>query len=69
MSMVSQSSTVGSRLRTARARIHRATKTFRETTAEAVIKRATAHYHEHHCGPESIIPEIEAAIRRGMVEV
>lgn len=46
-----------------------ATKTSRETTAEAVIKRAAAHYHEHHCGPESIIPEIEAAIRRGMVEV
>lgn len=36
---------------------------------EAVIKRAAAHCHEHHCGPESIIPEIEAAIRRGMVEV
>lgn len=44
-----------------------ATKTFRETTAEAVIKRAAAHHHEHHGGPESIIPEIEA-IRRGMVE-
>jgi hypothetical protein len=44
-------------------------QTFRETTAEAVIKRAAAHHHEHHGGPESITPEIEEAIRGGMVEV
>lgn len=38
--------------------------TFRETTAEALIKRAAAHNHEHHGGPEEITPELEAAIRR-----
>jgi hypothetical protein len=43
--------------------------TFRETTAEAVIKRAAAHQHEHHGGPESVTPEIEAAIRRATAEV
>ena len=38
-------------------------QTFRETTAEALIKRAAAHNHEHHGGPEEITPELEAAVR------
>ena len=38
-------------------------ETFAEETAEAVIKRAAAHNHEHHGGPEAITPEIEAALR------
>ena len=44
-------------------------ETFREDTAEGLIKRAAAHDHEHHGGPESITPEIEAAISSGMREV
>jgi len=38
-------------------------ETFSEETAEAVIKRAAAHDHEHHGGPEAITPESEAASR------
>jgi hypothetical protein len=38
-------------------------ETFSEETAEAVIKRAAAHNHDHHGGPEAITPEIEAALR------
>jgi hypothetical protein len=44
-------------------------ETFREETAAALIKRAAAHNHLHHGGPESITPEIEEAIRGKMVEV
>ncbi len=44
-------------------------ETFREETAAAVIKRAAAHNHSHHGGPESITPEIEAAITQGIHEV
>lgn len=35
-----------------------------ETTAN-LITRAAAHNHSHHGGPESITPEIEAAISAG----
>jgi hypothetical protein len=38
-------------------------ETFREETVEAVLKRAAAHNHAHHGGPESLTPEIEAALR------
>jgi Protein of unknown function (DUF1059) len=44
-------------------------ETFREETAAALIKRAAAHNHSHHGGPESITPEVEAAITSGMREV
>jgi hypothetical protein len=44
-------------------------ETFRDETAAALIKRAAAHNHLHHGGPESITPEIEKAIRGKMVEV
>lgn len=44
-------------------------ETFREDTAAGLIKRAAAHGHEHHGGPESITPEIEAAITAGMHQV
>ena len=37
--------------------------TFREKTAEAVLKRAAAHNHDHRGGPESLTPELEAALR------
>jgi hypothetical protein len=37
--------------------------TFQEETVEAVILRASTHNHEHHGGPASITPEIEAALR------
>jgi hypothetical protein len=43
--------------------------TFREETYEGVIKRAAAHDHEHHGGPESVTPEIEAALRSATVQV
>lgn len=36
--------------------------TFREETVEAILKRAAAHNHEHHGGPESMTPEIEALL-------
>ena len=42
-------------------------ETFSEATAEAVIKRAAAHNHEHHGGPEAITPENEAANRSRLV--
>lgn len=38
-------------------------ETFREETPEAVLKRAAAHNHSHHGGPESLTPELEAALR------
>ena len=41
-------------------------ESFREDTAEGLIKRAAAHHHEHHGGPPEITPEIEAAIRASM---
>lgn len=37
--------------------------TFREETVEAILKRAAAHNHEHHGGPEELTQEIESAIR------
>jgi hypothetical protein len=44
-------------------------ETFREATAEAVLKRAAAHNHAHHDGPESLTPELEAALRAQIREV
>ena len=44
-------------------------ETFQEETAEAVMKRAAAHNHLHHGGPEAITPELEAAFRAQMHEV
>jgi hypothetical protein len=44
-------------------------QTFREATAEAVLKRAAAHNHTHHGGPESMTPELEAALRAQIREV
>lgn len=38
-------------------------ETFREDTVEGVLKRAAAHEHEHHGGPEAITPELEARLR------
>jgi len=38
-------------------------ETFREETPEALLKRAAAHHHSHHGGPESLTPELEAALR------
>ena len=38
-------------------------ETFREETAEAVLKRAAAHEHAHHGGPERLTPDLEAALR------
>ena len=38
-------------------------ETFREETVEAVLKRAAAHNHQHHGGPEAITPELEAQLR------
>jgi hypothetical protein len=38
-------------------------ETFREETAEAVLKRAAAHDHTHHGGPETLTPGVEAALR------
>ena len=40
-------------------------QTFNEETFEGIFKRAAAHAHEHHGGPESLTPELEAAIRSG----
>ena len=42
--------------------------TFAEETVEAILKRAAAHNHEHHGGPEGLTPELEAAIRGGVRE-
>ena len=44
-------------------------ETLRENTAADLINRAGAHGHSHHGGPESITPEIEAAITAGMTTV
>jgi hypothetical protein len=44
-------------------------ETFREDTAEGLIKRAAAHNHEHHGGPAEITPELEAALRGSVTEV
>lgn len=44
-------------------------ETFQEATPEAVLKRAAAHNHSHHGGPEAITPEIEAALRAQIREV
>jgi hypothetical protein len=38
-------------------------ETFSEETPEAVLKRAATHNHSHHSGPESLTPELEAALR------
>ena len=38
-------------------------ETFREESAEAVLKRAAAHEHAHHGGPEKLTPSLEAALR------
>ena len=43
-------------------------ETFREETVEGVLKRAAAHNHQHHGGPEAITPEIEAALRSAIRE-
>jgi hypothetical protein len=38
-------------------------ETFAESTVEGVLKRAAAHNHLHRGGPESLTPEVEAALR------
>ena len=43
-------------------------ETFEEETVEAVILRAAQHNHQHHGGPESLTPELEAALRATVVE-
>jgi len=43
-------------------------ETFSEDTVEGVLKRAAAHEHEHHGGPESITPEIEALLRERVTQ-
>lgn len=43
-------------------------ETFAETTAEAVLKRAAAHNHTHHGGPEAMTPELEAQLRAATKE-
>lgn len=37
--------------------------TYRERTAEAALKRAAAHRHDHHGGPVTMTPALEAALR------
>ena len=44
-------------------------ETFREDTAEGVIKRAAAHHHDHHGGPAEMTPEMEAALRARVTQV
>ncbi|HTI35351.1 MAG TPA: DUF1059 domain-containing protein [Miltoncostaea sp.] len=44
-------------------------ETLRADTAADLIKRAAAHSHQHHGGPESVTPEIEAAIQADMTTV
>jgi hypothetical protein len=44
-------------------------ETFRENTVEAVLKRAAAHNHAHHGGPEALTPDVEAALRSQIREV
>jgi len=43
-------------------------ETFEEETVEAVILRASQHNHQHHGGPVSLTPELEAALRATVVE-
>ncbi len=38
-------------------------ETFREETAEAVLKRAAEHDRTHHGGPEKLTPGLETALR------
>jgi hypothetical protein len=44
------------------------TESFREDTVEGVLKRAAAHNHEHHGGPEAITPELEATLRAAITQ-
>jgi hypothetical protein len=43
-------------------------ETFREEAVKGVLRRAAAHNHQHHGGPESLTPELEAARRREIRE-
>lgn len=43
-------------------------ETFREDTVEGVLKRAAAHNHEHHDGPESITPAVEERLRAAITQ-
>ncbi|MGE4178102.1 MAG: DUF1059 domain-containing protein [Thermoleophilia bacterium] len=43
-------------------------ETFREDTVEGVLKRAAAHNHEHHGGPEGLTPELEAQLRAAITQ-
>ncbi len=43
-------------------------ETFREDTTEGVLKRAAAHNHEHHGGPEAITLELEAQLRAAITQ-
>jgi len=38
-------------------------ETFSESTVDAVLKRAAAHNHDHHGGPATLTPEVEASLR------
>jgi Protein of unknown function (DUF1059) len=38
-------------------------ETFSESTVEGVLKRAAAHNHDHHGGPDTLTPELEASLR------
>jgi hypothetical protein len=44
-------------------------ETLHAESAADLIKRAAAHSHQHHGGPESITPEIEAAISAEITSV
>ncbi len=44
-------------------------ETFSEDTVEGVLKRAAAHNHTHHGGPEAITPELEAQLRAAITQV
>jgi hypothetical protein len=43
-------------------------ETIQDDSIESIIKRAAAHNHDHHGGPEEITPEIEAALRADVSE-
>lgn len=43
-------------------------ESFRESTVEGVLKRAAAHNHEHHGGPEAMTPELEATLRAAITQ-
>ncbi len=45
------------------------TEPFSEDTVEGVLKRAAAHNHTHHGGPEAITPELEAQLRAAITQV